>query len=192
MQDNNINVEVAKSLDDLMKVMVISGAVFMGEQHHRYNMEFDSDELSRTHLLAFDGDEPIGTMRILKDGENAKFERLAVLSSYRGTDVGERIRLFGNEICKKSGIKRIYGFCKPEYLNHWQKRGYKKIGKDKLLKIDDIFLVPIVLNLNDKEQDIDYSKMPDILMHQSGGTWVDENISDTIAIILNKKNAFNK
>ncbi len=60
------------------------------------------------------------------------------------------------------------------------------------MKIDDIFLVPIVLNLNDKEQDIDYSKMPDILMHQSGGTWVDENISDTIAIILNKKNAFNK
>lgn len=190
--EDSIKVVVAQSLDDFMKAMVIRGAVFMGEQHHRYNMEFDANELNRTHLLAYDKDEPIGTMRILKDGEDAKFERLAVLSSHRGTDVGERIRLAGNEICKEKGISRVYGFCKPEYLNHWKKRGYQKIGEDKLLKIDDVLLVPIVLNLKDGENNTDYSKIPDILMHQDGGVWMKENTSDTIAIILNKKKSFNK
>lgn len=52
MMENTINIAVAQTLDDLMKVMVIRGAVFMGEQHHRYNLEFDEGELTRTHLLA--------------------------------------------------------------------------------------------------------------------------------------------
>ena len=87
-----MKVVVAQTLDELMKVMVIRGIVFMGEQKHRYQMEFDANELvNRTHLLAMDEKEPVGTMRIMKDGKEAKFERLAVLPEYRGKGTAEDI-----------------------------------------------------------------------------------------------------
>lgn len=193
MRDDNINVEVAKSLDDLMKVMVIRGAVFMGEQHHSYNVEFGESEFTRTHLLAHDKDEPVGTMRILKDNKDAKFERLAILASHRGKSVSKHIIDKGYELCKESGIERICLFCKPNLLPFWEKQGYKRVGNNQLMKVGDIVLMPIVKNLtasaDTKEND---NSIPSLLQHEEGGVWVRESNSDTIAIILNKKKTFTK
>ena len=88
-----MEVKIAHSLDDFMKVMIIRSIIFMAEYGHKYNMEFDDYELSsRTHLLACeDNGEPIGIMRILKDGQEAKLERLAVVPEYRGKGISKEI-----------------------------------------------------------------------------------------------------
>ena len=191
MTENAINIAVAQTLDDLMKVMVIRGAVFVGEQHHRYNLEFGEGELTRTHLLAQKGNEPIGTMRILKENKDAKFERLAILASYRGKNVSEKIIEKGYEICRESGIAQVCLFCKPHLLGFWEKQGYKKVGGNKALKVENMFLLPIVLNLRpdlgEKEAGY-YDKIPDILLKEKG-EWV-EYQPDALAIILNKKKEY--
>lgn len=188
--ESDIKIKVAETLDDLMKVMVIRGAVFIGEQQHRYSTEFGDNELLRMHLLATVDNEPAGTMRIITDGDSAKFERLAVLSPYRKTAVGEKIRLAGNDICREKGIRKVYGLCKPGILHHWEQHGYQRIG-DKILKVDDMVLIPIVLNLRPELRGLnakELSEIPDILMHQPGGVWLDGN-SNAIAVIMkNKRN----
>ncbi len=105
-----MKVTVARTLDDFMKVMVIRGIIFIGEHGHRYNMEFDEHELSnRTHMLALDDtNEPIGIMRVLKDGKDAKFERLAVMPEYRKKGVAVNIVKAGIEYCKTQGIENIF------------------------------------------------------------------------------------
>lgn len=102
-----MKVTVARTLDDFMKVMVIRGIIFIGEHGHRYNMEFDEHELSnRTHMLALDDtNEPIGIMRVLKDGKDAKFERLAVMPEYRKKGVAVNIVKAGIEYCKTRELK---------------------------------------------------------------------------------------
>lgn len=102
-----MKVTVARTLDDFMKVMVIRGIIFIGEHGHRYNMEFDEHELSnRTHMLALDDtNEPIGIMRVLKDGKDAKFERLAVMPEYRKKGVAVNIVKAGIEYCKLRELK---------------------------------------------------------------------------------------
>ena len=119
-----MKVTVARTLDDFMKVMVIRGIIFIGEHGHRYNMEFDEHELSnRTHMLALDDtNEPIGIMRVLKDGKDAKFERLAVMPEYRKKGVAVNIVKAGIEYCKTQGIENIYLFCEPQLEKYWSKQ----------------------------------------------------------------------
>lgn len=182
-----MKVIVAQTLDDLMKVMVVRGIVFMGEQKHRYNMEFDANELvNRTHLLALDGKEPAGTMRIMKDGKEAKFERLAVLPDYRGTGAAEDIMQAGLDYCRSENVERVFLFCKPELVPYWQGRGYSKVGGNKVLKYGEMSLVPVMKQLKENPSELfDCQKIPDILKHHPG-EWVD-SYNDTMALIMREK-----
>ena len=53
-----ISIRVAASLSDLMQVVAIRGAVYMGEQECPYDEEFDGNDFSSTHLLGYVGNEP--------------------------------------------------------------------------------------------------------------------------------------
>ena len=181
-----MKVVVAQTLDDLMKVMVIRGIVFMGEQKHRYQMEFDANELvNRTHLLAMDEKEPVGTMRIMKDGKEAKFERLAVLPEYRGKGTAEDIIQAGLDYCNSENVERVYLFCKPALVSYWKGRGYEKVGGNKVLKYGKMTLIPVMKQLRENTDNFDINKIPDILKHHPG-EWVDE-YNNIMTLILHDK-----
>lgn len=182
-----MEVVVAQTLDNLMKVMVVRAIVFMGEQNHAYNMEFDSNELAnRIHLLALDDKEPAGTMRIMKDGKEAKFERLAVLPNYRGKGTAEKIMQAGLDYCFSENVERVYLFCKPELVPYWQQRGYLKVGGNKVLKYDEMSLVPVMKQIKENPSEhFDSQQIPDILKHHPG-EWVD-SYNDTMALIMREK-----
>ena len=58
-----IGITVARTFDDLMRVAAIRNAVYIGEQECPYDEEYDGNDLSATHLLAYIGDEPVGCLR---------------------------------------------------------------------------------------------------------------------------------
>lgn len=139
-----MEIKLATGLDELIKAMAIRAVIFMGEQKHSYNMEFSGDDFNnRMHLLAYDGDEPVGTVRIHKEGNSAKFERLAVLPAYRGKGVAQELMAAGIDLCRKDNIENLYLFCKPELLNYWQQQGYKRVGGNKLLQYKQLNLISL-------------------------------------------------
>lgn len=183
-----MKVTTAKTLDDFMKVMVLRGVVFMGEQNHKYTMEFDEYELNnRTHLLAYEGDEPIGTMRILKDGKDAKFERLALLPEYRGKGYAEKLIEAGYEYCRREEVDNVYLFCKPELFNYWKSRGYQKVYGNNVLSTHNMFLVPVAKSLNEEAAaKLNTEDLPQILKHQEG-EWLNSHKEMNMALIIKNK-----
>ena len=51
---------VARSMEDIMRVMSIRSAVYVAEQRCPHDEEFDGNDFSATHLLGYVGDEPAG------------------------------------------------------------------------------------------------------------------------------------
>ena len=82
---NDLSVSVARSFDDLMRVVSIRSAVYIGEQECPYDEEFDGNDTSSTHLIGYAGREPAGCIRVRYFAGFAKIERLAVRKEYRTT-----------------------------------------------------------------------------------------------------------
>ncbi len=63
--------------------------VFVQEQHVKLEEERDEHDATALHFLAFDGEMPAGTARVLlKAGDVAKITRVAVKKAARGLGVG--------------------------------------------------------------------------------------------------------
>ena len=82
---DGLSVIVARSFDDLMRVVSVRSAVYIGEQECPYDEEYDGNDMSGTHLLGYVGDEPAGCIRIRFFADFAKIERLAVRKEFRTT-----------------------------------------------------------------------------------------------------------
>ena len=79
---NKIRVRVADWQKDNAEIRRIREAVFIAEQSVPPELEWDADDDSAVHFLAFEGDFPIGTARLLPDGH---IGRVSVLKDWRST-----------------------------------------------------------------------------------------------------------
>ena len=88
MPMNKIHVSVADWQKDNAEIRRIREAVFIAEQSVPPELEWDADDESAVHFLAFEGDFPIGTARLLPDGH---IGRVSVLKDWRGLRVGDAL-----------------------------------------------------------------------------------------------------
>ena len=63
-------------------------AVFVDEQGFPADEEFDAHDAGALHAVAYDGEQPVATGRLLPD---ARIGRMAVLPPYRDAGVGGRL-----------------------------------------------------------------------------------------------------
>ncbi len=114
--------------DDLMKVMAIRAAVYIGEGGRSYRHEFDGNDHHATHMLATVDGEPAGCCRIRYFGDFAKPERLAVLPKFRLGRYGKRgvpyeLALSAFEFCAKKGFRTVYGHAVEHLVSFWARFG---------------------------------------------------------------------
>ena len=76
---------------DYSPCIALRRAVFIVEQQIDEADEIDDLDDTAIHLLATDGDTPVGTARLLIDGEVGKIGRICVLKSHRGTGLGAEL-----------------------------------------------------------------------------------------------------
>ncbi|MCL2579319.1 MAG: GNAT family N-acetyltransferase [Oscillospiraceae bacterium] len=97
--------------------------VFVDEQLCPLDEEMDDYDKDAVHLLVFDGDEPVGTGRLIDFGDHYKIGRVAVRKKNRGQG-------FGNALCEgliniavAQGAKKIalHAQCQAEEF-------YRKLG----------------------------------------------------------------
>lgn len=83
--NDQVQVRIANWLDDGDVLQAIREIVFVNEQHVPVELEWDGLDADCIHVLAFSGETPIGTARLLLDGH---IGRMAVLKNWRNKGVG--------------------------------------------------------------------------------------------------------
>jgi len=85
---SEIHVRLADWQKDNAELRRIREAVFVAEQAVPPELEWDAEDAEAVHFLAFEGDYPIGTARLLADGH---IGRVSVLRDWRGLKVGDAL-----------------------------------------------------------------------------------------------------
>ena len=122
---DGLSVVVARSFDDLMRVVSIRSAVYIGEQECPYDEEYDGNDMSGTHLLGFVGDEPAGCTRIRFFADFAKIERLAVRKEFRTTRLSIQLARASIELARMKGYRVLYSHVQKHMINFNSRFGFK-------------------------------------------------------------------
>ena len=77
--------------EDLQTCYALRAEVFVAEQGVPESEEIDALDPACLHLLARDGDVPVGTARVHVAGGIAKIGRVCVRRSHRGTGLGKAL-----------------------------------------------------------------------------------------------------
>ena len=120
--------KVVTNQEDLIKVFVVRGIVFIEEQGVPYNIEHDVHDSTATHILGEKNGEPFGAGRIRAIGEYAKLERIAIRKSHRGKGLGRKLTEFMITIAKEQGFKKFKLHAQSYLTDFYRKHGFEIVG----------------------------------------------------------------
>lgn len=107
-------------------------SVFVNEQNVSPAIEIDEKESSCIHVVGYDeNNNPIATARLFPlDKENYKIQRVAVLQSERGKQLGKLLMEKMEAIAYKNGAKRVVLGAQNQALSFYEKIGYHIFGDE--------------------------------------------------------------
>lgn len=117
--------EVSEAIPEDAKA--IRKAVFVEEQG--FHNEFDRTDDASLHIVAYDGNEPVGVCRIFTDRDEAwTLGRLAVLKPYRGQHCGANLVGKAEETARSHGADRITLHAQERVSGFYKSLGYRDMG----------------------------------------------------------------
>ena len=122
MPMNNIQVRVADWQKDNIEICRIREAVFIAEQSVPPELEWDADDLNAVHFLAYEGDFPIGTARLLPDGQ---IGRVSVLKDWRGLKVGDALMQAVINEAEQRNLKQQMLSAQVQATAFYERLGFK-------------------------------------------------------------------
>lgn len=164
----DIAVTIARTLEDVMRVMTIRSAIYLGEQHCPYEEEFDGNDFSATHLIGYVGNEPAACLRVRYFADFAKIERLAVRKEFRNTRLAFQLVRAGIELCRVKGYRRLYGHAQKRLTNFWARFGFRTFEGGRELVFSDFDYVEMVLDAEHHPQAIAIGVDPYVMIRPEG------------------------
>lgn len=123
-----MRIEVSR---DIATCQHLRRVVFIEEQGVSEADEVDGLDGEAIHLLAFDGDEPVGTARLLVKGAVGKIGRVCVLPVARGTGLGAAlIRAALYELRRQPGVTVAYLGSQSHATGFYEKLGFVVEGEE--------------------------------------------------------------
>jgi predicted GNAT family N-acyltransferase len=166
--NDDVAITVVRSIEDMMRVVSIRGAVYMAEQNCPYDEEFDGNDFCGSHLIAYVGDEPAGCLRVRNFAEFAKLERLAVRREFRDRGLGTRLMKAGIELSRAKGYKKIYGHAQKRLLSYYVSMGFKQFPGNRELHFSGYDYVEIVFDADENSQAITLGADPYVVLRPEG------------------------
>lgn len=105
--------------------------VFIEEQGVSEADEVDGLDDTAIHLLALDGDQPVGTARLLLKGNVGKIGRVCVLPQARGTGLGAALIRSALEVLRdRTSVTEAYLGAQSHATGFYQKLGFTVEGEE--------------------------------------------------------------
>ena len=104
--------------------------VFVHEQHVPPQDEFDSYDLTATHVVAVSDGNVVGCLRIIFLDEHVKFGRVAVAASARGKGIASSMMRVAMEFASSRGETRFYLTAQTDKLALYEKLGFSAFGEE--------------------------------------------------------------
>jgi predicted GNAT family N-acyltransferase len=102
--------------------------VFVIEQNVDRSEEYDEFEEISTHYLAFHNEQGVATARWRYTDKGVKLERFAVLESFRGKGIGNRVLEAVLDDVKNLD-RQIYLHAQLHAVPFYEKAGFKAVGE---------------------------------------------------------------
>ena len=121
---NDLRIEMVRDLNDFMKVVAIRASVFLAEQDCPYDEEFDNNDLSASHLIAYLHNEPVATLRIRWFASFAKIERVCVMKHVRGGALVKLMIETAVDMIGRKGYRHVLGYIQKRLVPFWKQLGF--------------------------------------------------------------------
>jgi GNAT superfamily N-acetyltransferase len=122
-----VTTRLAMKMEDSLQAFAVRAACFIGELEVPFSEEFDGHDYGATHVIAYIGDEPIGTVRVRWFKSFAMCERLAVMQRFRGNNVGQLLLERCRQLAESRGCNMLYTQILPADTGYWQKQGWRRL-----------------------------------------------------------------
>ena len=126
-----VAIKVASRMEDTLQAFAVRAACFIGEQDIPYSEEFDGEDFAATHLVAYFGNEPAGTLRIRWFQSFAMPERLAVMQRFRGHKVGRLLLERARALAESRGCNILYTRVSPVQATYFERQGWRRLDDDR-------------------------------------------------------------
>jgi predicted GNAT family N-acyltransferase len=163
-----VAVTVARSIEDLMRVVSIRSAVYIAEQECPYLEEFDGNDFSSTHLLGYVGNEPAACLRIRYFADFAKIERLAVRKEFRKKRVSWQLVEAAIDLCQAKGYRRLYGHAQKRLVKFWSQFGFETFPGGQELVFSDFDYVEMQMFTDRRPNAITIGIDPYLILRPEG------------------------
>jgi len=121
-----IRVEQVDWVDKQALIRPIREAVFIREQNVPVELEWDGLDSTCVQLLAFSGNDAIGTARMTAEG---KIGRMAVLSGYRGLGVGKSLLSKMIQLAQKARFPYVVLDAQVSAISFYQPFGFEVVSE---------------------------------------------------------------
>src|SRR3954470_16091336 len=122
-----VAVRLAGRMEESLQAFAVRAACFIGEMEVPFSEEFDGHDYGATHVIAYIGDEPIGTVRVRWFKSFAMCERLAVMQRFRGNNVGNLLLERCRKLAESRGCNMLYTQVLPSDTGYWEKQGWQRL-----------------------------------------------------------------
>jgi predicted GNAT family N-acyltransferase len=167
-QPEQIGVTIARTFEDLGRVIALRSAVYIGEQECPYEEEFDGNDLAAMHLLVYVGDEPAGCLRLRFFADFAKIERLVIRKEFRKTRAAFQLVRAAFKMLQMKGYRRVYGHSQVRLVNFWSRFGYRVMEEGKKFVFSDFDYVEIVADIEPDPQYVTLGNDPYRIIRPEG------------------------
>jgi predicted GNAT family N-acyltransferase len=107
----------------------IRSEVFIKEQRVPAELELDEFDLSASHALAYQGEQCVGTGRLVHLGNcHAQIGRMAVLAQFRGKGMGKQILRRLIDLAKLEGVSSLILHSQLAAIPFYEKLGFQAEG----------------------------------------------------------------
>ncbi|AJO17615.1 GNAT family N-acetyltransferase [Bacillus paralicheniformis] len=121
---------IVKNQQQLEDAFFVRKEVFIKEQHVSPEEEMDHLDQESSHLVIYDGKEPIGAGRLRLVDSYGKLERICVLKSHRSLGIGNLIIQALEEEAAKQGAVQFMLNAQTQAVPFYEKHGYKVVSEE--------------------------------------------------------------
>jgi GNAT superfamily N-acetyltransferase len=125
-----VTTQVVAKMEETMQAFAVRAACFVGELDVPYSEEFDGHDFGATHLLAYVGKEPVGTLRLRWFRTFGMPERLAVVQRFRGHGLGRLLLEHCYGLAETRGCNVLYSRASPGHVKYLEKQGRRTDRRD--------------------------------------------------------------